>query len=450
MKYDSVSLFDLANDNDIYVTISKKMGDVLSDKRKRYFKNMNDLSKKLDEKENTLYSFFWQKLSISLRMFMKLVKLFNIQDYEKEILWIGGRTSNKGIKTPKFPFNFNSYEGGKFIAAVLGDGCFHLNFEIGYRNDSQILLREIVKTANSVFGDVELVSKTNSRIIFPVILGKIVSKLGMLQGRKTITDATIPDFVFSSSKECRIGFMKQISDDEASSQINSPNSYSIRYEFAVEIPFDKFNEREKFVPRLLLGVYRLVKDLGYSTTRIYGGRVYKGRKKKRYGVSWAFDIQGKESLEKFTKEINFRVLSRKRKLENGVKLMKINTYGKSAKFVVLSSFNKLFNENAHVTKHELSEEINRTLRNSGEWLRKLRDCGLIQCIGGNDFIGEGFCKLNGRTPIRYILTDFGAEQLKNYIKIKEKNIIKIKACPKYTNSEPYSPWEKEQCLSDKI
>jgi len=154
-------------------------------------------------------------------------------------------------------------------------------------------------------------------VLFPNILGKIILTLGLRPGRKTVTNPSIPRFIMSGTKESKIGFLKQITDDEGSAQINPPNSYSIRYEFAIEIPKDKFDEREKYIPNLPLDLYKLIKEFGYSVTRIYGGRILRGKRKLRYTISWAFDIQRKTSLEKFAREINFRVPKR-RKNYNGV------------------------------------------------------------------------------------------------------------------------------------
>jgi hypothetical protein len=434
MSYDNVRLIDFSG-KEVYLKITKRLKEKLSKERKKQFKNMKELASQINEPESALISFFWQHHAISVRLFLKLVKQFGIESYEKEIKWIGGKTRGKGISNPKSPFNFNTKEGGMFVAAVLGDGTFLYNLEIQYRNYCPLMLKQVVSTARKLFGNISIVSKDVTSVLFPSILGKIIYELGLRPGRKTVTNPHIPEFVMNGTKECKIGFLKQISDDEGSPEINPPNSYSIRYEFAIQLPKNKFNEKEKYIPNLLNDLYELIKSFGFSTTRIYGGRVYKGRRKLRYCVSWVFDVQGKQSLEKFEKEINFRVPKRRKKLKWGLSKMKTETYGKKAWFIVLSKFYGIFKQQGFVTKHELSKHIRRTKRNGQAWLSKLESEGFIEQIGGNKFIGRGYKGLHGRTPAKYKITKKGINTLVNYRKNED-----VRICPKYRNTKYYSPW----------
>jgi len=427
MKDGIVRLIDLPQD-EIYVRVSSQLKNNLSTLRKKSFKNMKEMADAINEPESAVVNFFWSRNSSLLKTLIKLVAHFKIKDYENEVLWIGGKTRGCGISHPKLPFNLSTREGGMFIASVLGDGTFSHNLEVGYRNYCPLMLSTIKVTANKLFGKVRLADEDSTSVTFPVIIGKILEVLGFTPGRKTVTNPSIPKFIINGSKECQIGFLQQITDDEASPQIKPPNSYSVRYEFALEIPIDKFHEKDRYVPNLLKDIYNLVRCMGYSTTRIYGGRILKGKVKPRYTVSWAFDIQGKSSLEKFANEINFRVPKRKEKLEYGISKMKINTYGRKAQIVAISKILELCNKNDFVTKHELAAEINRTKRNAQEWLIKLNKKGFVNQIGGNEFIGSGFCSLRGRTPAKYAITKLGINFLKNELKQVEDG---IRILPKY-------------------
>jgi len=428
MQGANVRLINLPQ-NEIYVKISETIKSRLSQLRKKKFKNMKKLADVVNEHENALINFFWYRRAHPLRVFIKLVNYFKIEDYEKEIKWIGGKTKGCGITNPKLPFNFSTREGGMFIAAILGDGSFLKNLEVEYRNYCPLMLNILKNTSNKLFGKVKLVREDETSIMFPVIIGKILRILKLRPGRKTVTNPSIPKFIMNGSKECQIGFLQQITDDEASPQIKPPYSYSIRYEFALEIPKEKFKESEKYVPNLLLDLYKIFRNRGYSLTNIYGGRVYKGKKKPRYCVSWVFDIQGKKSLEKFAKEINLRIPKRKKKLVIALKEMKIETYGKRAKKVVLKEFYKILNKKDFVTKYELAKSIKRTLRNAQDWLSKLKREHLIKKIGGNEFIGGGFKGLCGRSPARYTITKKGIRLLNKFR--KEENKIIIKKLPKW-------------------
>lgn len=434
-----VHLIDLPQDS-VYLKVSNNLKHRLSRERRRLFNNMGELAKTVGENSSILESFFWQHKTVSLRIFLKLVRLFKIRDYLPDIVWLGGKTRGKGISWPKLPFNFNGRDGGKFVAAVLGDGTFDRSFEVSYFNWCTLKLGEVISASRSIFGEVALIFRNKTRVTFPAIVGKLLYVLGLRPGRKTVTNPSIPQFIMNGNEKCKIGFLKQISDDEGSAQINPPNSYSIRYEFALEIPYEKFYEKEKYVPRLLIDLCRLVKNLGFITTRIYGGRIYKGRKKPRFAISWAFDIQGKTSLERFAKDVGFRIDKKRQKLEWGLSRMKRDSYGQRAEGIVLLKFYEAFKRYGHVTKHELSREIARTERNACEWLSKLNKRGLIEQIGGNSFIGQGYCNFKGKTPARYALSSNGLEVLEKYKHEHRSEDIQIKSCPKFRTAAPYSPW----------
>lgn len=426
-----VNLIDLPQ-NETYINVSLNFKNKIYKLAIKKFGSLYKLSKILNEPANTLYSFLLEKDKCPLRTFLKLIDHFQIKNYLSEIRWIGGKKLTSGIKNPKIPFNFNTEAGGTFIAAVLGDGMIFQSFEVGYKNSSPLMLKIVKKASNKLFGRVK-VRETKDFIIFPSIIGRILKLFGMKPGRKTVSDPHIPTFILNGNEKCKIGFLKQISDDEGSPQIKPPYSYSIRYEFAVEIPEEEFRNRNKYVPNLLKDLHKLVRDLGFSTTNIYGGRIYKGRKKPRYCISFAFDIQGRQSLEKFAKEINFRIPKRREKLKMGLRRMQRYTYGRKGEFVALKTFFDVLLEKGSVNKHEFSKLLNRSLRDAEEWLRKLRKKGLIKIIGGNEFIGSGFCSLKGRSPFVYTITPLGYRVLRN--QIEEKELIKV--LPKYQNSDIY-------------
>ncbi|MBM3303459.1 MAG: hypothetical protein FJY76_00015 [Candidatus Aenigmarchaeota archaeon] len=433
----SVSLSELSCKN-IYVKIDDKLEGKLFDLRKKQFRSIRDMSRTSDIPENKLEAFFWHGDSYNLEIFLKIVKIFGIKNYEKRIVWIGGKTRGGGIRNPRIPFNFNSFHGGKFIAAVLGDGNFSKNLSVGYINFCPDMITSFKDVSKEVFGDINIKTDRKNWILLPRIAGRILLCLGLKPGRKTATNPRMPDFIKNGSRKCKIGFLQQFSDDEGSAQIRPPYSYSIRFELAREIPYDKITEKHEYVPSLLLDLHSLLRELGYSVTNIYGGRVYRGRKRlTRYAVSWCFDIQGKFSLEKFRRDIGFRVGERKEKLDYGLSMMTKNTYGPKAINTAIVGFHNAQKVRGIVTKHHMKSEMKQTIRNAQAWLSKLERRGLIERCSGGVVIcnGRGFCGLEGRTPLGYKISDKGLRFLKE---VNKGKTYTIRSCPVNAGERVYS------------
>ncbi len=406
----NVYLQDLKEDKSISVKINKKFKKYLKDSIKLKYKTLYQFQKKSNM--DTIYNFFFYNPRIKLPTIIKLIKTFNLnlKELEKNIIWIGTKTGY-GIRNPKFPFNFQTKEGYRFIASILGDGSLKKDIIVEYNNQKFLLINKVRESAIKIFGKIDGITKRINedkviRLAFPKIIGKIILKLGLKPGRKTIINPNIPNFILNGSKENKIEFLKQISDDEGSPQINIPYSYSIRFSFAVQ---NKIRS-PKVKSNLTIDLHKLVNSLNYNTTKVYSTKSYECTGKNKginRGYMWAFDIQGKEHITRFYNEVGFRVKSRQIKLLKGIKSIKRNQLGTKRMYkAATNNFKIVYNKNGFVTKHNLAKQANISLRNSIEWLRKLHKKNLIKIKKHHNFIhnGRNICGLKGRTPNEYILT----------------------------------------------
>ena len=368
-----------------------------------------------------------------------LLKKLNLP-INSSISWIGGKTQKNGIRKPRLPFCFNNESGGMLIASVLGDGMMDKKHIVSYINWSPKLRKQVIYSAKNVFGDVDISTvKDNNRIVFPVVIGKILNVVGINPGRKTITNPNVPECVKRGNRKCKIGFLKQMSDDEGSPMIRPRRSYSIRYEFAVRLPKNKFEERKNYIPNLLIDTKELFEKLGFRTTRIYGGRIYRGRRHETYAVSWAFDILGRDSIEKFAKEIGFRLEKRQKKLMLGLRSIQKRILPKSDSYhTVLSAFKQIIDSKSFATKHSFRPAKGYSLRSAESWLNKLNRKGFIKIISGGEHIGGGWKALSGRAPYRFVITEKGKFFLRNFRKIQTPSIA-----PSFAEKVS-DPWWRER------
>src|SRR3989344_9561468 len=84
-------------------------------------------SKKTRIGRTTIQRYFNDKEpKMKLNFLLKIVKAtnaakFDLNNIERNIKWIGGSNS-QGVINPKLPFDFNSREGARFLAAICNDG----------------------------------------------------------------------------------------------------------------------------------------------------------------------------------------------------------------------------------------------------------------------------------------------------------------------------------------
>ena len=293
MFYDNgyVRLVDLSGDKNIYVNLYKRYKITLCKSIITKHKSLYSIERKISE--NGLYSFFYKNQKIKLTTLIKMVKFLKINmDLEKVVCEIGTKTG-KSIINPNFPFNFNSSEGFRIISAIFGDGGISKKEIFSYYNYDLNLINGLIKSVIKVFGNVDykfIQSGEGYQLNFPSIVAKILLCCGIKKGDKTINNPRIPEFIKEGNKKNKIVFLKQITDDDGSAQINAPYSYSVRYEFSINSSNKKESNIAKDLRYILVG-------LGYNTSKVYSSKEYKCKSKNLNGYSWAFDVQGKHTYE---------------------------------------------------------------------------------------------------------------------------------------------------------
>ncbi|MDP2750592.1 MAG: hypothetical protein Q8O89_07215, partial [Nanoarchaeota archaeon] len=129
------------------------------------------------------------KNKVSLYFIKKFLINFEIpmEEFEKEIENItSARSTEIGIKKPKFPLNFETKEGARFIAAIMGDGELNKQLNVRYNNKEKQLINLVLKSAKMLFGKIDykiyLRDDGTYQLHFPKIIGIIVSLLGIKPG----------------------------------------------------------------------------------------------------------------------------------------------------------------------------------------------------------------------------------------------------------------------------
>jgi hypothetical protein len=157
---------------------------------------------------------------IRIDLLLKIINVinkekFDLNNVEKNIRLIGDFRS-PGIINPNLPFNFNSREGARFLAAICNEGWISDN---AYYSNSKKDLRDSVKRDTlSVFGGndetiKDWVKEKDRYLAFPSIIRDVLNLITEFKGIKSENNPPIPGFLFKS-KELMLGWIEQTIADE--------------------------------------------------------------------------------------------------------------------------------------------------------------------------------------------------------------------------------------------
>jgi len=142
---------------------------------------------------------------------------------EKNICWVGGNVS-KGLSNPKFPIDFQTRSGARFIAAIVNDGTLTKNgiYEgygrLMYDNYDKSLRDSVIDDYLNVFGGKkdEVAFRQSERkkyLEFSSVIRDIMELILKSKGSKAESNLKIPQFIFQD-KNLMLGWIEQTIADE--------------------------------------------------------------------------------------------------------------------------------------------------------------------------------------------------------------------------------------------
>lgn len=204
---------------------------------------------------------------IQFNLIKNLTKTFNlpISYIQNNLLLItSSKNTNVGIKNPKFPFNFNTNEGIKFIASLMTKGSINKYMQIKINLNTKNKVDTLTKDCKKIFGEIDYKiyqrQKQNYIISFPRILGLLIIKLKLLPLSKSISNNNIPRFIFKITQKKKKMFVQQYLslNKNKKSQINK----TINCDKTKSII--KKNS-EKYSPNVLIGLKKILTDLNIDS-----------------------------------------------------------------------------------------------------------------------------------------------------------------------------------------
>ena len=290
------------------------------------------------------------------------------------------KSTNVGIKKPRFPFDFTNKNGVRLISAIMGDGEINSQIIVRYNNQKKVLIDGILNCFKEVFGDVDyklyLRDDQTYQLVFPKIVGLVLLKVGLKEGYKSITNYSIPYFIFNLDIDKKGIFIKQFFTDEGNVRLKDRR---LQVKQTLKIDSTKKTlrlEPEEYAPNSLKGIKRLLLDLEITSKISLGA--YRENEKK---ADWELSIYGKENLVKFQEKIGFYLEYKNKLLENAIKSYKFPSAPRNGRIeFALEKFKIVQTKYGFVTKYLLSEESRRSIKTAIYFLIDLKKKGFINEI----------------------------------------------------------------------
>lgn len=290
-------------------------------------KSMANLSKLTKLSKQTLFNHMYGK-SMNVKGLKTLLRFIDANLMEA-YGHIEGISENK----IKLPIKLNNKESAIVFAAILGDGSN--TSRVMYKNKDKILLNKVEENVKLWIGNVVIDCRESSKgipyIVLPRVMGRILNFVGIPAGKQTNLNPGIPKVIKYSEKSIKKAFIQQFFDDEGwpepaqmrvavSQCINSTSQLPERFVKSIrnkevvylqEIPIEIRNKIK--APKLLTDLRKILKtDFNiYCNLRLKRLLV----RKEHITAAFELEIQRKDDVRRFLKEINFSSPSKKKRLE---------------------------------------------------------------------------------------------------------------------------------------
>ena len=391
MNSTKISIWDLPDDI-VYVDLNPEFKRQLFLSAKKSG-NWRELSKILNIGLIHLEGILHKNKKIKLRIIKRLFELAGINkaEIERNIFLIalgtnGGVKFANAIINPRLPFDFNTIDGARVISSLFFDGGIDSDLYPHYRNQNIELRKKVYESYTNLFGEFKgkfTNYKDREQIYLPRVVGIILTQcLGLIPGRKTITNPKVPSFTIDGSRELKSVFLQQAFDDEGHFNkslkgiefklANGLFANKSEHEFIVK------NDVEEYAPNLIKDVKKLIESFDIRVSKLYCADIYQ-TKDGRYNSRWKFRICGRKNLEIFQNEINFISDYKRNDLKKGIESIKFDYYPKNeSEKIIYNACVNLQKKEGKITSRTLAKEISRSQILAKKMIHKFVKEGLLK------------------------------------------------------------------------
>ncbi|MBD3313187.1 hypothetical protein GF345_01970 [Candidatus Woesearchaeota archaeon] len=319
---------------------------------------------------------------ISIRFLRKLKRGLDIPEtyINKNITLISSvKNTDIGINNPRLPFNFNSADGARILAAIMGDGELNNQIHVRYNNQNYYLISKVKQSVKNLFGevDIKVYPRTDKtyQLHLPKIVGLCIVSLGLKPGAKIYTDNNIPSFMFKAKKEFKAVFIRQFFNDEGNVR-QKDRRLQIKQSIVNKTKSRKAMKSypEEYCPRVLKDIKIILQDFDI-VSKITLGHI-RGNKS-----DWELSIYGKDNLERFYENIGFNLDYKNRMLDRCIKSYKFPSAPRNRRIeFAVHNCMKIEEEYGFITRYLLANQCKRSLKTATYYMVDLRKKKMLKRI----------------------------------------------------------------------
>jgi len=190
------------------------------------------------------------------------------------------KSREKMIKEPKLPFNLLTKYGAELVGYAMSDGCIsRKDSRFTYASNDKKQLERVRYLVNRIFGKVrsriEREEKNHFVLAFPPTVGRVLEKLGVPKGNKSVINPKLPEWIKSyGSNE----YLKAVFTDEANSTLTVIKTQRHKY-WSILLPITHGRARD---------ITKTLDDKVLKTLELYvkkGEAIYLGKLPKEVKIS---------------------------------------------------------------------------------------------------------------------------------------------------------------------
>ncbi|MBU1112031.1 MAG: hypothetical protein ABIG93_00865 [archaeon] len=290
-------------------------------------KTMTNLSKHTKLSKQTLFNQMYGK-SMNVKGLKTLLKFTNIDFMEAY-----DHINEMGWNKFKLPIKLDNKDSAILFAAILGDGSN--TTRVMYKNKDKALINKVENSVKQLLNGAIIDRRVSSigipYINLPSITGRILNFVGIPSGKQTISNPCVPEVIKESNKSVKKAFIQQFFDDEGwpepnQMKIATAQGIDCTQELNIEFLNSLKDKRILYLnsipneikdklkpPKLFIDIKTMLnKDFNiFSSIRLKRLLVYT----ERATAMFELEIQRKEDVKRFVKEINFSAPRKKEKAE---------------------------------------------------------------------------------------------------------------------------------------
>ena len=303
--------------NSVRVKINKKYRLLLFNRLEK-LGGPHALSRKIGCSPATICHYF-KGLGLSVGFLKKILNVLKIPYEEIEPLI----TEISWIKNPKLPFNLDTAEASLLSAAVLGDGSN--TARPMYKNTRDELIERVENSAKKVFGKITIDHRISeddvAYIVFPRIVGRVLTFNGIPYGNKIYQNNGIPNSIKKCDEQIKKAFLQQFFDDEGGVEADYRRIFLSQSTDCTEyLPKNFYNSMKKKkayyikdIPSYLLSKMepsKILVDIKIMMEKSFNiCSILRFKRIMRYNNHatsfWELEIGKKDDIRRFYERINF-------------------------------------------------------------------------------------------------------------------------------------------------